>query len=130
MSRAEVLARGRARADAGMTETITAGIWRDGTHPETGNPTRVLVTEHYSGPAQVKYDSMTVSISDNAAQRVASQAVIVKVPASAPIIPEGDSIMINESTVDTSLVGKTFYVDGAPQGGQTTSHRYPVKELP
>lgn len=130
MTRAEALARGRARANEGMTETIRAGLWQDGTDPETGSATRVLLTERYHGPAQVKYDSMTVSVSDEPAQRVPSQSLMVKVPTSAALLPEGDEIVVEASTVDASLVLRRYRVGGAPQSGQVTSHRYPVKELP
>lgn len=130
MSRLDVLARGRARADQGMTETIRAGIWRDGTDPETGDAVRVLVEEHYSGPAQVTYPSTTVSISDAPAQRVASQSPVIKVPVTAAVLPEGDTVDVEASTADATLVGRRYTIEGAPQGGQTTSHRYPAKELP
>lgn len=124
-----MLARGRARADQGMTETIRAGIWRDGTDPETGDAVRVLVTEHYSGPAQVTYPSTTVSITDATAQRVASQAPVIKVPVTAAILPEGDTVDVEDSSADIKLIGRRYTIEGAPQGGQTTSHRYPAKEL-
>lgn len=124
-----MLARARARADAGMTETITVGLYRDAADPETGDAIRVLVTEHYTGPAQVKYVSPTVSVSDAPAQRVVSQTPIVKIPTTAPIVPEGDEIEVTASLADESLVGRRYTIDGSPESGQTSSHRYPVKEL-
>jgi hypothetical protein len=123
------LARGRARTEARMTETIRAGVFRDGTDPDTGDATRELVEEHYTGKAEVKSESLNVSTSDGAAQVVASQDRVIKVPIDAPILPEGDEVEVVTSLSDTSLQGRTYRITGAPQGGQTTSHRYPAEEL-
>jgi hypothetical protein len=125
----EVLARGRARTEARMTETIRAGVFQDGTDPATGDATRVLVEQHYTGKADIKAESLTVSASSGAGQVVASQDRVIKIPIDAPILHEGDEVEVTASLSDASLVGRTYRITGSPQGGQTTSHRYPAEEL-
>lgn len=129
MSRFDALARGRAAAEAGMTETIRAGRFEAVTNPTTGNAERTLVVERYSGPAQWKYTSPVVGDGVQSGQTVAEQAVIVKIPTSAASLFEGDEIEVTASTADAALVGRRGTVKGSPASGQTTSHRYPVKEL-
>lgn len=121
--------RGRARAEERMRETIVAGRWRDSVDPATGDATRVLDVERYRGIAEVKYASLTVTITDRAAARVASQAPMVKTPLDAPILLEGDEVLVEASASDSRLVGVRVLIDGVPQSGLVTAHRYPAKEL-
>lgn len=124
----EVLARGRAKTDARMTETIRAGLFKIATDPETGKAVRTLATIRYEGPAQVKYPSLVVTEGEGASQTVAAQNVVVKIPTGSTILREGDEIDVLASTADQSLVARTYRVDGTPQAGHTTSLRYPVTE--
>lgn len=124
-----VLARGRAKTEQRMTETVTAGLFKLQTNPDTGVAERTVVTERYAGKAQVKYPSTVVGEAAAASQTVATQDVIVKMPVDAPRLHEGDDIAVTASTADGSLVGRVYRVKGSPQAGQTTSHRYPVREV-
>ncbi|MEI3845322.1 MULTISPECIES: DUF6093 family protein [unclassified Microbacterium] len=123
------LGMGRQLANARMTETVTAGRYKDGTDEETGNPTRVLVEAFYSGPARVKYVSLAVTEREEPSQVLAAQQPLMSVPTTAPAIPEGLEVHVESSSSDPGLVGRFYRVQGAPQAGQTTSHRYPLQEL-
>ncbi len=123
------LGMGRMLADARMTETVTVGVYKDGTDETTGDPTRVLVEEHYSGKGRIKYASISVSDSSEPSQIVAVQEPLLSVPTGSPAVPVGDEVHVTASTADSSLVGRTYRVEGAPQAGQTTSHRYQLKQL-
>ena len=129
MSRGSVLVAGRAFVEAGFTETIRAGLWVEGIDPATYETVRTLTDVRYSGVGLVKYPTLTVSDQAAVGQQFGVQGVTVKIPISAALIPEGHTIIVDASTADPSLVGREFLVKGAPQSGQTTSHRYPVSEV-
>jgi hypothetical protein len=127
-----VLGMGRRFSELRMTETVTVGLYTDGTDPVTGDPTRVLSVTNYSGVGQIKYPSLSVSESDGAGQQVASADVVLKVPVeSAPDVRAGDEVLVSASTADGSLVGRRFRVKAWPQtqSGQVTAHRFPLEEL-
>lgn len=119
---------GRRLADARMTETVVAGVFEDGVAGD-GSPTRVLADERYTGKARVKYESLAVSESDNTSQLVATQTPFASIPAGSPRLFEGDELHVTASTADGLLVGRRYTVAGSAQAGQTTAHRYPLKEL-
>jgi hypothetical protein len=125
-----MLSRGRKRADARMTETVTAGHFTDGVDEENGNPTRVPVGEPlYDGIARVKYTDNAVRNAEGASQLVTTQDVTVSLPHGSVVLPEGTDVLVTASVSDASLVGRVYKVDGSPTLGQSTAHRYPVTEL-
>lgn len=128
MGRLEVLARARARANEGMTEAIRGGEWTDGVDANL-NATRVLTITRYTGPAQIKYVSDTVSDQDTAGQVTAEQKPIVKIPIDGALLYEGDEIIVDSSSADATLQGRRYRIAGSPEAGQTSSHRYPLVEL-
>lgn len=88
-----VLSAGRRRAQARMTERVLVGHWIEGTDPSTGDPVRVLGTEHYSGVGQIKYPSMTVSdVRTEIGQQVAMVDVVLKIP-SVPALRSAKAIL-------------------------------------
>lgn len=134
----EALAEGRAAAEARMTETVTVGEYRDSTDPTTGQAVRVPVVQRYpasddvspgAGRARLKYPSLAVSESSQSSQVVSAQEPLLSIPTGSPELHEGDEVRVLASTSDSMLVGRVFRVQGAPQSGQTTSARYPLKEL-
>jgi len=112
-----------------MSETVTVGLFADGTDETTGDPTRVLVTSRYVGKARVKYPSLGVSERSEPSNVFAVQQTMLSIPTGAPELREGDEVSVTGSTVDTGLVGRRYKIAGAAQAGQTTSHRYPLTEL-
>ena len=128
MRGARMLQRGRQMSESRMSETVTAGVYKDGTD-ENGDATRVLVTERYAGKGRIKYESLAVSDSDDSSQVVASQTPMLSVPTGSPVLHEGDEVHVTASEADEALVGRFYGVEGAPQSGQTTSLRYPLREL-
>lgn len=126
---AATLERGRRNAEVRMSETVLVGVFDDGTDLESGDPTHVLVEEHYTGKARIKYESLTVSDSDASSQLVAAQTPMLGVPVTTRVLPEGDGVRVTASSTDGVLVDRFYVIEGAPQAGQTTSHRYPLKEI-
>lgn len=122
------LGMGRGMAEARMTETVTIGRFDDG-HAADGSPTRVPVETYYTGKARVKLSSLAVSGSNATSQDVSAQKPYVSIPTGSPAIPKGAEVQVSASKVDPLLVGLMLEVEGRPQSGQTTSHRYPLKGL-
>lgn len=123
------LGMGRMLAEARMTETVTVGVYQDGTDAATGEPTRVLVEQHYAGPGRIKYPSLGVTPANSPSLDAAAQVPYLSVTSDEATIQVGDEVHVTASTADSSLVGRTFKVEGRPQSGQTTSHRFPLIQL-
>jgi len=124
----EALAAGRAAAEARMTEKVVAGVETESVDPDTLE-TVTIITASYTGPALVKYPTLTVSDADAGGQQFATADIVVGIPISATLLPVDTIISPTASTVDPSLIGRRYRITAAPQSGQTTSHRYPVQEL-
>ena len=122
------LGMGRNLANARMTDAVSVGRYEDGTDEVTGDPIRVLIESHYVGPARVKYQSLTAMTRVEASQVFVEQEPMLSVP-TGTVLADGDEVHVQASAVDPLLVGRVFYVHGAPQAGQTTSERYPLKEI-
>jgi hypothetical protein len=125
---AATLERGRRNAEVRMTETVEVGTFKDDVDSD-GAPIRVPVVSRYSGIGRIKYESLTLTDTDKSAQVVAVQRPLLSVPVTSPLLHDGDEVKVVASSADGLLVDRTYSVEGAPQAGQTTSHRYPLKEL-
>jgi hypothetical protein len=118
----------RAEAESRMTDTVDVGLFEDGTDETTGNPTRVLVTERYSGKARVRLPSQNVTNAQAPSMPVAVQEPVLSIPWGSPRVFIGDEVLVTASD-DPVLVGRRFRVQGNAQAGQTTAHRYPLQEI-
>ncbi|MFJ4997112.1 DUF6093 family protein [Microbacterium sp. NPDC088619] len=124
-----VLQRGRESSERRMTETVQSGPYKSGTDPDSGDATNEIVSTTYSGKGRIKYETTTVSDSDTSSQTVASQRLILSIPTDSPRLQDGDGVTVSASLSDELLIGRFYTVEGSPESGQTTSHRYPLKEL-
>ena len=122
------LGMGRRLAVSRMTETVVVGLFEARTD-ENGDAASVLVEERYSGIGRVKYPSLTVSEHMEPSQPAQVQEPYLSIPSGSPALLAGDEVHVTASTADERLVGMTARIAGVPQSGQTTSHRYPLKEL-
>ena len=122
---------GRARAEARFTETVT--FYRvTGTHsdPVTYEDVEDRLDIHVDIPARMKLSTLTVSERTIPGQQIAVQAPEVHVPVGAtPNVKVDDYCIVTASTADASLVNRKMRVAGKPQAGQTTAHRFPVREV-
>lgn len=125
---AQALADGRAIAEARMTETVTVGQYTDDVGT-TGNATRTLVTERYAGIGRIKLETLAVSDRSEPDQSFVEQDPVLGIPTTSPALHEGDEVVVTASTADPFLVGRRYRIAGTPQAGQTTAHRYPMKEI-
>lgn len=128
MSVHSILAQARSRTEeTRFTETVEIGRFEDGIDPVTADATRVLAAASYAGPGQIKYPSLAVSDTNGRALPVAEQFLMVKLP-SGTVVHVGDEVKVTASTVDASLVGRMYRVEGRSQAGQTSAARYPLEE--
>lgn len=118
----------RAEAESRMTETVTVGKFELVRPPGSLDSVRTLVETYYSGIARVKYPYASSLSKAPAGQQIMESTIIVSIPYGSPGIPTGALVLIDASRSDESLVGRFLRVDGQPQAGQTTAHRYPVVE--
>lgn len=123
------LSMGRRQAESRMTETVLVGLFRDGTDPLTGDPTRTLVTARYEGKGRIRYGSGQVSNQVGPGQDVAMQEPTLSIPSGSPATFEGDEVLVTASTSDGALVGRVYRVQGQAQAGQVTALRVPLKEF-
>ena len=118
----------RAEAESRMTDTVEAGLYRDGTDPTTGDPTRTLVLERYAGKGRIRWGSREVANSVTVSMPAGVQEPYLSVPFGSPRIPVGDEVRCVASE-DPILPGRVFRVAGNPVSGQVTAYRYPLEEL-
>lgn len=118
----------RAEAESRMTENVTVGVFEDGTDETTGDPTRVLVTERYTGKARVRWGSREVTNANAPAMPVTVQEPYMSVPFGTARFFDDDEVVVNDSP-DAILVGRTFSIQGDAIAGQVTAYRYPMEEL-
>lgn len=112
-----------------MTETVTVGLFRDGTDPVTGDPTRVLVEARYTGKARIRWTSREVTNAQGPGMPFTVQEPFLSVPFGTPRFFDDDEVRVDGSASDPILVGRQFSVQGDAIAGQTSAHRYPLQEL-
>lgn len=123
-----VLGMGRKMANARMTETVRIGTLTYGDVPEGEiDPEQVFEVE-YEGPARVSWNTYTVQQTTPGDQPVALSTPILSIPSGTFDVTVDMRAVVDASTADLSLVGRTFRIKGLPQSGQTTALRYPLEE--
>lgn len=118
----------RAQAESRMTETVTVGLFEDGTDAN-GDATRVLVEERYSGPARIRWTGRGVTNAVGPAMPVTVQEPVLSIPFGSPRLFDRDEVLVTASTAGPILIGRTLAIQGDAIAGQTTAHRYPLMEL-
>lgn len=117
----------RAHAESRMSETVQAGIFKDGTD-DNGDATHVLDVERYAGKARIRWASRDVSDSDATGSPVGSQEPYLSIPFGAPRLWADDEVVVINSP-DPLLAGRRFRIQGAAIAGQVTAYRYPLIDL-
>lgn len=127
---AGALRMGRRLANSTFTETVIVGRFEEQTDPSTGDAVKALVGDPtYSGPGRIKYPSLAVNSTVSASQPMGEQLPVLKVPSGSAVAARGEEVHVTASTVDDGLVGRVYRINGNPQLGQTTAHRYPLEDL-
>ena len=111
-----------------MRNVLGGELQECGTDPVTGDPTRTLIVERYTGIGRIRYGSREVSNSNTVSMPVGVQEPYLSVPFGSARIMVGDEVQVTASA-DPILVGRAFRVAGAPIAGAVTAYRYPLEEL-
>lgn len=129
MSRASVLARGRAAALAGMVDTCAiTRVTSHATNPDTGVVTPTVATI-YTGVCRIQ--QRTAGDARTADAGEAYQLLLrmeLQLPNSATGIAVGDVATITASVNDADLVGRQFRVRELAHKSEATSRRLGVEE--
>jgi hypothetical protein len=123
-----VLGMGRNMANARMTETVRVGELLYGEVPEGDIDPDQVFTATYDGPARVSWKTYTVQQTTPGDQPVALSTPILSLPSGTLGVTVDMRVIVDASTADTSIVGRTFRIKGLPQSGQTTAFRFPLEE--
>ncbi|AYR01513.1 head-to-tail stopper [Arthrobacter phage Seahorse] len=140
MSAADLLLRGRAKAEEQMVDTCT--ITRpDGatvTDPDTGEvteggtviyPTAEHVAAGNPGKCKVQSKDSATASPDAGGHSFTVVSRQVHIPANAADVRDGDVVTLTSSMLNAFTVGKTYRVDGFTPDTFDTAARLPVKEL-
>jgi len=131
MTRASVLALGRAAAEAGMIDTCSiVRVTGTTTDPDTGEVTE-MTSSVYSGACRVQ-EMMGFSRDAGPApdQPVLARYRIVQLPvAASQDVRAGDRVTITASVNDPDLVGLVMVVRDQAAKSEATSRRIGVEEI-
>ena len=131
MSRASVLARGRAAAEAGMIDACTIRR-RNGetTDPDTGVVTAsYLDPDPYVGKCRVQQITGTARPHDVGQDYLLIQRIDVQIPVvGTEGLVVGDEVTITAAVNDQDLVGRTFLVHDLAHKSEATARRVACTE--
>ncbi len=128
MSAADMLLRGRVRAESLMIDTCT--ITRPGepaTNPDTGDVTNSAVIV-YAGKCKVQSRDSATSTPEAGGAVFTVVSRQVHIPANAAQVRDGDVVTITASPLNSFTVGKQYRVEGFTPDTFDTAFRLPVKE--
>jgi hypothetical protein len=118
---------GRNMANARMTETVRVGVLTEGVDEDTLDPITSFTSE-YEGPARVSWKTYTVQQTTPGDQPTALSTPILSLPSGTLGVTVDMRVVVDASTADAAMVGRTFRIKGLPQSGQTTALRFPLEE--
>lgn len=129
MSAESLAQRGRLVAEAQMIDSCR--ITRGGdvvTDPDSGEVTRSRSTV-YEGKCQVQSREGAAASPDAAGASFTVVSRVVKIPANAADVLDGDEVEITASALNSFTVGKVYRVEGFTPDTYDTAFRLPVKEV-
>lgn len=131
MSRAALLARARAAAEAGMVDTchIRRRTGESTTNDVTGVVTPAYGPDVYTGPCRVQQRRETSSQETDVGE---DQAVLltleVQLPMTVTGLADGDEITVLTSATDPDLPGRTFLITSLGHKTDASARRVKVTE--
>lgn len=131
MSRASVLARGQAKAEAGMADacTIRRENTSDTTDPVTGVGTTTYATL-YTGKCRVQQQAVIARPHDVGEDKVWLVRFDLQLPvATSAGLQVGDQVTITAAVNDPDLIGRVFAVNELAHKSEPTARRVGVIEV-
>lgn len=131
MSRASVLSRGRAMAEAGMVDTCTiVRITQTSTNETSGAVTETTSTI-YTGPCRVQERGgypRDISTAPDQPQLAIPRELQLPVATSTGV-RAGDRVTITAAPNDAGLVGTVAWLRGQPAKSEATSRRFHMEQV-
>lgn len=128
MSRASVLARGRATAEAGMVDAcVIRRVTSESTDQTTGVVTPTYSTL-YTGVCRVQQRDASASPAEAGEAYALMLALEVQLPMSVTGLRTEDQITITASAHDADLVNRVFLIKGLAHKTHATARRVAVVE--
>lgn len=128
MSRATVVARGRAAAEAGMVDTCRirrqTGTTTDDFSGEVVDTYETL----YEGKCRLQQPGAEATAQDAGQAYVLLQRIQVQLPISVTGLVVGDEVEMTGAGRDPDLVGRVFLVHDLPRKTDATARRVSVQE--
>ena len=127
MSRATVLARAQAAAEAGMRDTATIRRVTGQTTSATGVVTDTLA-DVYTGKCRLQLRGLTSEARTVGEAYLMVSRIELQLPVSAPLVREGDKVTVTAS-VNAALAGRRFVVQAAPDKSEESCRRATLLEV-
>lgn len=128
MSRASVVARGRAAAEAGMVDScVIRRQTGTATDPDTGRITPTY-TDVYIGKCRVQSRNLQAGSPNAGQQRVDMYTTELQVPIEVTGVEVNDQVEITASA-DPELVGRQLRVANLMHATHKTARRLPLEEI-
>jgi Family of unknown function (DUF6093) len=129
MSRAALVARGRAAALAGMVDTCTIQHQTgSSTDQDTGVDTPTYSTV-YSGQCRFQVSAPSASETDVGEAQVYVSQTILQLPMTVVGVENEDLVTCTASALDPDLPGRAFRVKGVLRKTHSTSRRIQLQEV-
>jgi hypothetical protein len=128
MSRASVLVRGRAAAEAGMVDACTVAREGDPVTDANGDVTRPATTL-YTGPCRVQQHQASADVKDIGEDNLLLLRVEVQLPMSVTGLDVGDVITMTASAYDPDLPGRAFRIHDLAHKTEATARRVQCVEV-
>lgn len=119
----------REQADSSMLDACT--ITRPGTpvtNPDTGDVTNTPTTV-YTGKCAVQSRDTDAANPEAGERTFTVVSRVVKIPANAADVQDGDVVTLTASRLNVFTVGKQYRVEGFTPDSFDTAARLPVKEI-
>lgn len=132
MTPAELIARGRARAEELMTDTVlvTRVVGEPGPlNPDTGEREPAPTITVYTGPGKIQTYEPHESSRDSGEHIYIEQRYHLHLPISVTPVAVGDTITVTASTTDTQLIGRDYRVAGEHAKTWATARRLLLDEV-
>jgi hypothetical protein len=130
MTRESTLARGRAQAEARMTDTCKVGMKvRSATLNEETGLYEETIEPIYEGICEIQFGTTQPNLADSGSQLITTQDVILKLPVTeeTALVNDEHFAEVTDSTNDDGLIGLVFRITGFNAKTYSTCRRFPVR---
>jgi hypothetical protein len=111
-----------------MTETVRVLLVHEEVDEDTLDTVLVVDEVAYDGQGRIRFPQVPNAEVDAAGQIAIKQDATLSLPSSTSGITPDMRAVVDASTADDSMAGRTFRIKGFSAAGQTTAARFTVEE--